>query len=57
VSVDILKNSGTFNLVKSKRIKAEIINLNALIITYVNYSQFTLISEHAVDTATAGIID
>ncbi len=57
VSLEILKNSGTFSLVKSKEIKSEIINFNGLVNTYVNYSQFVLAAEHAMDTATAGIIN
>jgi hypothetical protein len=56
VSLEILKNAGTFNLVKDEHIKAEIVNFNGLINTYSNYSQFTLAAEHAIDTATAGII-
>jgi len=56
VSLDIIKNSGTFNLIESKKIKSEIINYNGLVNAYTNYSQFMLAAEHAVDTATAGII-
>ena len=57
VSLEILKNSGSFNLIKNETIKAEIVNFNGLVNTYVNYSQFTLTAEHAMDTATAGIIN
>ncbi|HLY72122.1 MAG TPA: hypothetical protein VKR53_20455 [Puia sp.] len=57
VSLEILKNSGNFNLIKSANIKSEIINFNGLITTYANYSQFMLATEHAIDTATAGIIN
>ena len=56
VSLEILKSSGTFALIRSETIKAEIVNFNGLVNTYANYSQFTLAAEHAVDTATAGII-
>jgi hypothetical protein len=56
VSLDVLKNSGNFNLIRSEKIKEEIINFNSLISTYVTYSQFILATEHAVDSATAGII-
>jgi hypothetical protein len=56
VALEILKTSGTFNLIQNESIKAEIVNFNSLVNTYVNYSQFTLAAEHAVDTATAGII-
>ena len=56
VSLEILKSSGTFNLIEDKNIKAEIVNFNGLINTYINYSQFTLAAEHAMDTTTAGII-
>ena len=56
VSLELLKNAGTFNLIKDEHIKAEIVNFNGLINTYITYSQFTLAAEHATDTATAGII-
>ncbi len=56
VSLEILKGSGTFNLIEDQDIKAEIINFNSLITTYINYSQFALAAEHAMDTTTAGII-
>ncbi len=56
VSLEILKSSGTFNLIEDENIKAEIVNFNGLINTYTNYSQFTLAAEHAMDTTTAGII-
>jgi hypothetical protein len=56
VSLEILKSSGTFNLVKDEKIKAEIVNFNGLVNTYINYSQFTLVAEHAMDTMTAGIV-
>jgi hypothetical protein len=56
VSLEILKSSGTFNLIEDENIKAEIVNFNGLINTYINYSQFTLAAEHVMDTTTAGII-
>jgi hypothetical protein len=56
VSLEILKSSGTFNLIEEEDIKAEIINFNSLINTYINYSQFTLAAEHALDTTVANII-
>jgi hypothetical protein len=56
VSLDVLKNSGNFNLIRNKKIKEEIINFNSLISTYITYSQFVLSTEHAVDSATAGVI-
>ena len=56
VSLEILKSSGTYNLIEEEKAKAEIINLNNLINTYVNYSQFTLAAEHALDTTVAAII-
>ncbi len=56
VALEMLKNSGTFNLIKNEKIKAQIINFNELVNIYLNYSQFTLAAEHAIDTATAGII-
>jgi hypothetical protein len=56
VSLEILKSSGTFNVIEDENIKAEIVNFNGLINTYINYSQFTLAAEHAMDTTTAGII-
>ena len=56
VALEILKTSGTFNLIKNETVRTEIINFNALVNTYVNYSQFMLIAEHSVDTATAGIL-
>ncbi len=56
VSLEILKSSGTYNLIEEEKVKAEIINLNNLINTYVNYSQFALAAEHALDTTVASII-
>jgi hypothetical protein len=55
VSLEILKTSGTFNLIENTDIKEEIINYNNLISTYTNYSQFTLAAEHAMDTIASGI--
>jgi hypothetical protein len=55
VSLEILKSSGSFNLIENTAIKAEIINFNTLIHTYTNYSQFTLEAEHAMDTIATGI--
>jgi len=56
VSFDVIKSSGNFNLIRKVKIKEEIINLNSLINTYITYSQFILMTEHSIDTATAGII-
>ncbi len=56
VSFDVIKSSANFNLIHNEKVKEEIINLNSLINTYITYSQFVLATEHAVDTATAGII-
>jgi len=56
VSLEILKSSGTFNLIEDNDTKTGIIKLNNIINTYINYSQFTLAAEHALDTITAGII-
>jgi len=56
VALEVLKSSGTFNLLKNETLKAEIISFNELVNIYVNYSQFTLAAEHAMDTATSGII-
>jgi hypothetical protein len=56
VSLEILKSSGTYNLIEDENLKAGIINFNSLINTYINYSQFTLAAEHAMDTTTAGLI-
>ncbi len=56
VSLEILKSSGTFNLIEDEDLKSEIINLNNLINTYINYSQFTLAAQHALDTTTAGMM-
>jgi hypothetical protein len=56
VALEMLKNSGTFSIIKNEKVKEEIINFNELVNIYLNYSQFILASEHAMDTATAGII-
>ena len=56
VSLEILKSSGTYNLIEEEKVKSEIINFNSLINTYINYSQFTLAAEHALDTTVANII-
>jgi hypothetical protein len=56
VSFDVIKGSGNFNLIRKEKVKEEIINLNSLINTYITYSAFILSAEHAIDTATAGII-
>ncbi|MEO6612714.1 MAG: hypothetical protein ABIT05_08550 [Chitinophagaceae bacterium] len=56
VSLEILKSSGTFNLIEDNNIKKEIINFNSLINTYINYSRFALDAEHALDTTTTGMI-
>jgi len=56
VSLEILKSSGTFNLIEAEDLKTKIISFNSLINTYINYSQFALVAEHAMDTAVAGII-
>lgn len=56
VSLEILKSSGTYNLIENAAIKDEIISFNSLINTYINYSQFTLAAEHAMDTLAAGIV-
>ena len=56
VSFDVIKSSASFNLIRKEKVKGAIINLNNLINTYINYSQFVLATEHAVDTTTAGII-
>lgn len=55
VSLEILKSSGSFNLIENAAIKAEIINFNTLIHTYTTYSQFTLEAEHSMDTIATGI--
>jgi len=56
VSLEILKSSGTFNLIEDEEVKIEIMGFNSLINTYINYSQFALDAEHAMDTTTAGIM-
>jgi hypothetical protein len=52
----MLKNSGTFNLIKNEKVKAEIVNFNQLVNVYLTYSQFTLAAEHMLDGTTADII-
>lgn len=56
VSFDVIKNSASFNLIQKKNVKEAVINLNNLINTCINYSQFVLATEHSVDTTAVGII-
>jgi hypothetical protein len=56
VALNILKNSGTFNLIKNEKVKTEIIEYNGLINNYITYSQYMLTIEHSIDTATTAVI-
>ena len=57
VALDILKNSGSFNLIENKKVKDEIIKYNSIVNKYVSYSQFMLGLEHSVDSGMTSIIN
>jgi len=56
VALNILKNSGTFNLIRNEKVKTEIIEYNSIINQYISYSQYMIAVEHSIDTATTTII-
>ena len=56
VALNILKNSGSFNLIENKKVKDEIIKYNGIVYKYITYSQFMLGLEHSVDSATTSVI-
>ncbi len=56
VALNILKNSGSFNLIENNKVKAEIIKYNGIVNKYITYSQFMLDLEHSVDSATTSVI-
>ena len=56
VALNILKNSGTFNLVRNEKVKSEIIAYNSIINQYISYSQYMITMEHSIDTATTTVI-
>ncbi|MEO7982471.1 MAG: hypothetical protein ABI688_00185 [Bacteroidota bacterium] len=55
VALDMLKNSGSLNLIKNKKVKEEIIKYNGIINKYITYSEYMLALEHSIDTATTNV--
>ena len=56
VALNILKNSGGFNLIENNKVKEEIIKYNGIVNKYITYSQFMLGLEHSVDSAMTSVI-
>ena len=52
VAMNILKNSGYFNLIENTEFKKEILRYDVLIKNYLNYSNFITSVLHTVDTST-----
>jgi hypothetical protein len=56
IALNVLKNSGTFDLIGKADVKAEILNYNTRINEYIKYGAFITEVEHMVDTGTAAFI-
>lgn len=56
ISLYLLKNSGSFNLIENEKVKTAILDYNALVNNYIKYSEFIASVQHSVDTAAAGLL-
>ncbi len=56
ISLYLLKNSGSFNLIENEKVKAEILDYNGVFNNYIKYSEFIASVQHSVDTAAAALI-
>ena len=52
IALNILKNSGAFNLIENTGLKTEILEYDAILRNYTNYSNFISSAQHTVDTST-----
>jgi len=56
VALDMLKNTGTFNLIENNKVKAEILIYDGIINEYIKYSAFVAGVEHSADTASTSFM-
>jgi hypothetical protein len=56
VALDILKNSGNFNLIENEKVKAQVLTYNGNVNEYIKYSEFVTAVQHAVDTGTTSLL-
>ena len=56
ISMYLIKNSGSFNLIENEKVKAAILDYNGIINNYIKYSEFIASVQHSVDTAAAALI-
>ena len=52
IALNILKNSGYFNLIENTELKTEILEYDGILKNYSNYSNFISVVQHTVDTST-----
>ena len=52
IAMNILKNSGYYNLIENTELKKEILGYDVIIQNYSNYSNFISSVQHTVDTST-----
>lgn len=56
ISMYLLKNSGSFNLIENEKVKAAILDYNGMINNYTKYSDFIATVQHSVDTSSTALI-
>jgi hypothetical protein len=55
IALNILKNSGYFNLIENDELKSEILGYDVIVKNYTNYSVFISEVLHSVDTSTLSL--
>ena len=56
ISMYLIKNSGSFNLIENEKVKAAILDYNGIINNYIKYSEFIASVQHSVDTGSVALI-
>ena len=57
ISLTILKDPSTFNLIKNELVKKQILNYNADMNDYIRYSDFLAGMQHSIDTSFVTLVD